>query len=224
MKIVKYFFLLVVMAAICALGYYYWQQPSQTQLDLNPRSPLSKEVTPIMLISPVAVEPPSESQKGTLSEVQGDVLHYPRVAKDWQQARNGEVINQGETIWTKEIGSATVTYPNFATINLKSGSELGIVRTLQNTFLVNQASGSATFAKQDPQRVLAIRISNTLIELLAGTVETDINQETGIITLTQTEGNSKFGIVDQDNETQIYTLKANQVATINDGDQSVDIQ
>ncbi len=173
-------------------------------------------------VTEVQLPPPRQAQTGILSQVQGGVNLHLAVADVPQPASESATVTEGDVLATT-TGSAQLTFPEFAILEAGRLTSFSFTSTKPDSFLVNQKSGSVTTSLLNPSSILSIRGLHFLLELQSGIVTTEIDDIAKTATITQSEGQSRLGQIDTENNTKTWTLGAGQQAMIDDLSRSVQI-
>lgn len=158
---------------------------------------------------------PSESIKGTIASLSGNVGWQSRTATETAQITKPQEIQQGEAIETKDNGKMTLQFENVFTSYLSQNTFLNIVQTLPTQFVIDQSKGKTDFEKLG-QIPLTIRSYSLLIAIndSDGDVEIETNEKRGIITTSVKKGSITVAYNDSKQETT-------RVLTIDEGNQYI---
>ncbi|HWA51857.1 MAG TPA: hypothetical protein VG895_02300 [Patescibacteria group bacterium] len=137
---------------------------------------------------------PSQSIQGKILSMSGNIFWESRTATESSQISYPQILQQGESLQTGDNGNAQVEFPNEAEIIMDAKTEIDFIQTLPTEFVVNIASGSATFTKlNDP---LEIRAGHLLTKINSGQTKIGID-ETGNINLNIISGSITSAYNDQ---------------------------
>ena len=204
------FLLLFSMGTVGIVIFRLWQVKSAKHISFTPQQ------------SSFILKPPADALKGKLSIFKGDVKKKPRDKEEFKDVNVGEEILQGERIATGKKSQATVEFPNFARVNLGSGTEIGFNNLIPANFLVSQSLGSVTYELLQENVLFSIRSLHILLTINSGKSEVTINEET--ITVKVLSGKAKLALVDLENKTHVWEIKEGQKALINDTQRRVEIK
>lgn len=153
---------------------------------------------------------PSQSLKGEIKNLQGEVLWKNRISDSAIKIDNLLSIQQGEGIETGEDGFVDINYLDTAHIKVFSKTKLDIIQTLPANLVFKQSSGQAIYQKISTIPV-SVRIAPVLIEVL-GEVTVNLDDVKNILTV---KGFSKIAFNNNSNITRIIELKNDETLTIN---------
>ncbi len=155
---------------------------------------------------------PSESLKGKIISMSGEVNWLSRVATESSKLANNTQLQQGESVMTGSEGNIKIQFGNAAEINLLPKTQIDIIQTLPDNIVFNQASGSALF-KKTANYPLSVRALHLLVETENSVT---ISIDNSIVTLKSDLGNSKAAFNDLNNESQVITVTEGSRYTFND--------
>lgn len=163
-----------------------------------------------------ALVPPSRAVSGTLTVLSGHAEKYSRNDTEYKEASSGAQILLGESIATKANSTATADVGGIMKAGLGPTSELVFANMFPTNFVLQQKSGKIEYNVTKP---ISVRALHTLASLEPGTytiniIDTDMS-------ITVKTGSVKFALVDTDNNTNVYNLKAGERATIDDAARDV---
>lgn len=167
-------------------------------------------------VSTLTLSPPRESFSGQIVESSGVVEKRGREDEEFKPLQ-GTTIVQDDSIATKQ-SNIEILLNDQTGLKLLNNSEIGFVNLLPNSLLFKQVSGTITYKPFSP---ISIRVLHTLIET-TGTITVSIDQS--FITLNHLTIKTKIGLVDLENNTQVYVIKPGETAVINDEIRSVKIK
>jgi hypothetical protein len=191
------------------IGTRYWQVHRPIP------QPQIKPVTIPVSPSPAAYSyrPPSTAIVGTVTAATDKVTKTFWDNDSPGVATPGAQLFQGETLVTGSAATASADIDSIVRIDLDSASEVDFTSLIPDRLLVTQPAGLVGYVASE-SAVLSVRSLGMLLKIQGGTVNVD--REDNFIYLNQISGQSTFALVDNDNNTQVYTLNENQRATIND--------
>jgi|GEM_PF-2064287 len=153
--------------------------------------------------------PPRDSITGQLVNWQGKVLWQGRVATQPAQLTGNDKIQQGETLLTKGDSSATIRFPDQATINLQPQTEIEFVQLLPSNFVFNQVAGTANYTTSS-QTAWSVRSLHLLAKMETGEMVFTVDKELGKIMIDVKSGSVTVGFNDLDNRSTVYKIKTGQ--------------
>ena len=172
------------------------------------------------LVSPIATsqfslaDAPSESLKATIT-FSGDVDWQSRVATQPSQLTSPVVIQQGESILTKDNATASIHFLNTADIDIAPKTEVDIIQTLPSNIVVAQNQGVTVYTVTG-KVPLAIRSFDLLVAVKNGkvTVTADSNQD--IVTVHVIQGSATVAYDDVQYMSHTQPLVAGNIYTFDD--------
>jgi hypothetical protein len=138
-------FLIPLILGIFVIGFFSFSKSNAPKLVISPLPPSQFSLS----------SAPEQSLKGNVSFL-GNVGWQSRIATQDSQLKNPTSIQQGESLITKDNGSASVNFPNNVSINISPKTEIDIIQALPINMVFNQASGSAVF-ENNGSSPLAVR-------------------------------------------------------------------
>jgi hypothetical protein len=209
MKIVLIFFFFFIIGIGTALYYHL----SERQLIIH--SPISF-ITGKKTYHPFSIaEAPSQSLKANISEQIGDVKLENRVATSPAILNDIKTITQGERILTGDQSSVILTFTDVLSIRLNAQTELSFNQTLPSNLVFSQPSGIAEYVSTGKSPV-SVRTHNIAALISEGSVVIDIDQETGFITFVVSKGTVIVAFNDNDNLSNVVTVKEKQTYIFSD--------
>lgn len=194
------------------MGYQYLKMKQETVPVLLPQ-PARKQPTPEPTL---ALAPPSEAVSGTLTVTSGHAEKFSRNDTEYKEASTGAQILLGESIATKENSSAVTEIAGILKAGLGPNAELVFANMFPANFVLQQRAGKIDYLVTQP---LSVRALHSLVTISPGeTTITIIDTDMSIIVKT---GSVKFALVDTDNNTNVWNLKAGQRANIDDAARKV---
>lgn len=169
--------------------------------------------------SSTILEPPKQAVTGILTLVNGSVTQKTRQSDEFREASAGGKILQGESVATK-LGSATISFEPIGTVFMGNQTELAAVNLVpgENVFL--QKSGTVQY-EAGTQFPLSVRALHSLSEISGNTTITILGTS---ITVRVTEGTTKLALVDQNNDTKVWTVNMGHQADIDDVSRNVTVR
>lgn len=118
---------------------------------------------------------PSESLRGTIASLSGEVGWQSRTATDTAKITKPMQIQQGERIVTKDTGRAIIVFANTVTLAVNPKTEIDFIQTLPTNILIGQNSGTANYIKLNGNP-LSIRSLDLLTKINQGDITVSISE------------------------------------------------
>lgn len=158
---------------------------------------------------------PSDSVKGTIKSLQGDVFWEPRAATDSAQIYSPISLQQGEGIGTGADGHLEIEFPAQVNIKLENNSRIDFIQTLPTEFVASVASGSAEFIRLG-NTPISLDIAHLLVRINSGETDITIDQNKGIVNLNIINGSITTGYNDTGLTSHVNDFNAGQKVMFND--------
>jgi hypothetical protein len=158
-----------------------------------------------------ALVPPDAAVSGILTVVSGHAEKLSRTDSEYKEASTGATILLGESVATKDNSSAMATVSGIVNVTMGPHAELVFANLFPTDFVLQQKSGKIDYTVAQP---ISVRALHTLVSIDSG--EIIINSIDTDISITVKTGSVKFALVDTDNNTNVWNLKAGQRANIDD--------
>jgi len=186
------------------VGYQYLRSKQTAPAVTTPASQSMPEPT-------FALVPPSQAVSGILTVTSGHAEKLSRTDSEYKEASTGAQILLGESVATKANSSATVAVNGIVAAAMGSNAELVFANLFPNNFVLQQKAGKIDYLVTKP---ISVRALHTLVTMNPG--ETSINIIDTDISITVITGSVRFALVDADNNTKVWNLKAGQRANVDD--------
>ncbi|MCX6794045.1 MAG: hypothetical protein NTY06_02980 [Candidatus Gottesmanbacteria bacterium] len=173
----------------------------------------TKQNTPVVATpeSTFTLMPPSQAVSGILTVTSGHAEKLSRTDTEYKEASTGAQILLGESVATKENSSATATVSGIVKVSMGPSAELVFANLFPTNFVLQQKSGNIDYLVTKP---ISVRTLHSLVTIDSGeTIITIIDTD---ISITVKTGSVKFALVDTENNTKVWNLKAGQRANIDD--------
>jgi hypothetical protein len=193
----------IVFAMYFVLGVFLifsFKQISQTINSQQLKTPLSQST--FFLNSA-----PSESLRGTIMSLVGDVGWRSRIATEPARITKPTQVQQGEGIVTEKDSGATVVFSNIANINIFSKTNINFIQTLPSNILFEQNIGIVNY-KILGSNIVNIRCLSLLIKANQGEVEVSVNENQPYIIIDVKIGSITVGYNDINYVTQVLDVKS----------------
>lgn len=186
------------------VGYQYFRTKQNAPVVVAPAVQPTPEPT-------FALVPPSQAVTGTLTVTSGHAQKLSREDSEYKEASTGAQILLGESVATKENSSATATVSGIVKVSMGPNAELVFANLFPTNMVLQQKSGNIDYLVTKPISIRALHILVTIDpgETIINIIDTDLS-------ITVKTGSVKLALVDTDNNTKIWNLKAGQRANIDD--------
>jgi len=185
----------------------------------HPNEPVKNIIQNVVKPTFSIADAPSEAVKGTITQISGDVLYESRTATVPSGITSPVIVQQGESIQTKDTGSLNLEFPSEAKISIFPKTEIDFIQTLPVDFVVNIASGSAEITKTANVPV-SIRTLHLLIRENSGDLSIGINTDKPIVNLNIIKGSITTAYNDLNLVSHIVNFKEGQKVIFNDSTRS----
>ena len=216
-KVKDYF--LLFLAFLFGFGGVLGYQSFRSQSGEKTLPVVQSEISPPTPEPTLALVPPSGAVSGILTVVSGHAEKFSRNDTEYKEASTGAQILLGESIATKANSTATTSASGIVNISLGPSAELVFANLFPANFVLQQKTGKVDYLISSP---ISVRALHTLISMEPGEVIVNIIDTDLSITVKSSQ--IKFAIVDNDNNTNVYNLKAGQRANIADETRQVFIR
>jgi hypothetical protein len=198
------------------LGYRYVQTINHAPAKLVTVN--SSQPTPEPTFS---LQPPAQAVSGSLTVLRGHTEVFAREADAYAEASTGATILVGESVATKENASAAIEIPNILKTTLEQKAEVAFANLYASNMVLQQKSGTVTYAHLGGSSPIAIRALRALVSLRSG--EAVINIFDTDVSVTVKTGTVKLALVDLQNNTHVWDLAEGDRARIDDEKRSVSV-
>lgn len=199
--------LLAFVIGFMAVAGYQYLRTKQSPAPIA-TSPVDSQPTPLPTF---ALEPPSQALSGILTVTSGHAQKYSRNDTEYKEASTGAQILIGESVATKDNSTATAEVSGFVKASLGPTSELVFANLFPTDFVLQQKIGKIDYLVTKP---ISVRARDVLInlnpgEIIVNIIDTDMS-------ISVKTGSVKFALVDNNNNTGVWNLKAGERANIDD--------
>lgn len=157
---------------------------------------------------------PSQSLVGTITSMEGEILHEERLATESAKINSPVPVQQGEGLSTGIDGKSILTFEKAAEINMSKNTSIGIVQTLPADMVFWQKLGTAEYKKLADIPV-SIRSRHLLIKN-DGNVTVTVDELKPIITVSVNSGSATFAYNNKDNISNVLTVGSGKTLIFND--------
>ena len=138
---------------------------------------------------------------GVISKIQGEVKKQGREDEEFLPfTEKGNVI-EGESIATGKNGSSTLEFVEFANIEMRPNSEIGLSNLIPEQFLVIQRKGKVIYKSFVTEKPLSVRSLHLLVQVSGVSQITTLTD--GRISVEILSGQAKAAYVDLNNKTHL---------------------
>jgi len=150
---------------------------------------------------------PSESLKGQLISLTGEVDWQSRTATEPAKITKPILIQQGEGIKTLDTGTATIVFPKAVNIIISPKTELNIIQTLPNNILIGQNNGFTDYKKLG-ESPLSVRTNDLLVKINQGEITISVSENQPYITVDVINGSVTAGYNDINFITRVLNISS----------------
>ncbi len=157
---------------------------------------------------------PSESIKGSIASMAGDIYWESRTATVSSLIKNDVTLQQGEQIQTGDNGNMNIDFGREILIKVEPKTQISFVQTLPINFVSSIASGSAEF-KRLSSTPITVRALHLLIKVDSDVV-ISIDQDNSLVNLNVKNGMVTAAYNDEDLNSHTVNFNAPKIITFND--------
>jgi len=214
MKFVKYFLIFLLGVFIVGIvGYFFFKMKKEEKVVIPSPTPVASVVTKSNFS---LTEAPSESLKGEITKMMGEVKILGRVATEASVlAPTSTQVQQGENYITGEGGSLSINFKNAVTMDLSEKTEVDIIQTLPANIVFSQVAGMADY-KIATESSVTIRTSYLLTEL-HGEANISRDSDRQLVTVAIKSGNAIMAYNDKYYLIHKVVISEGQTYTFNYG-------
>ncbi len=166
-------------------------------------------------------EPPALALKGETQAVVPTVSKLVRNRNEWEEVKDKTIVLMGESLKTDKTGKSRVIFNDHLTVEIEPNSEIKFINLLPDSFLISQLQGKVNYQVNKPT---SFRIGLALLLILSGQLKIESSLDNQLFTVNLLSGSGQFALIDKDNQTQVYLLKAGQRLFYQKQNQSVNIK
>jgi hypothetical protein len=148
---------------------------------------------------------PSESLRGTVVSLLGDVQWQSRIATQPAKIIKPMQIQQGEKLVTNDNGQAFIVISKTIEITMSPKTEINFIQTLPTNILIEQNSGKSDYINLN-NNSFSVRSLNLLIKINQGEVSLSVNEKLPYITADVKSGSVTIGYNDINFITQTLNI------------------
>lgn len=157
---------------------------------------------------------PSESLKGQILTLSGDVGWQSRITTEPAKITKPIPIQQGEGIETLDSGVVELAFSNSADIIIDPKTEINIIQSLPANILIGQNSGLANYKKLG-EVPLSVRSNDLLVKINQGEITISVSEKQPYTTVDVTNGSATVGYNDTNFVTQILDITSGKSLLFN---------
>jgi hypothetical protein len=186
---------IAVGALIIILG-FLWLSPRDTQI--------IKIIIPKSLFS--LENAPTDTLVGEIASLSGKVAWQSRVAPVAILINSPLKLQQGEEVDTYDNGNVTINFAQFGTITESFNTQVNLIQTLPENFVIEQKQGTITFDKIGDNQTSIIAL-DLLININSGQSSIFVDKENSKITVSIKTGLATVAFNDNANNTNVISIK-----------------
>ncbi len=202
--------LFFVFGAAIALGLFFRKNHSvpQSVITIGKKEP-NFEPTKFSLD-----EAPSDSIRGNITNLSGDIWYQSRTATEPAQLTEGIPVQQGETWIASDAGKLTVNFNPALTLSLFPKTHVEIIQALPVNLVFKHDQGVGQYQVSGANPV-TVRSLNLIANVNEGLFVIDTDPETGTIILSLKTGSAKIGYNSASFDSKVWSLEPGDVFTYN---------
>lgn len=185
-----------------AYGYYVWKGAQIVDFS---KAPTPTENAPVTSFS--LEEAPSDSVRGTIKSLSGNVWWESRTATQPARLAKQTILQQGEKLIASDDGRLTVEFTSFSAISLSPESEVEIIQTLPTSMVFNQLKGDVHYSTSGAEPI-SIRSLNMIATLVNGTMDIGVNRNSGDVVLDLQNGTATVAYNSPSFVSKVWDLSA----------------
>lgn len=148
---------------------------------------------------------PTQSLKGAIVSLSGNVFWQSRIATEPAQVKKPIELQQGEAVITKDDGRATIVFNNKLNASVSPKTEVDLIQTLQENILLEQDTGNAIYDNLSDAS-FSIRSRNLLIRVNNGSISLSVDNTNPFITVYVKKGSVTAAYNDVNYITRLFTI------------------
>lgn len=210
-KILKITILTILGIVIILAGFYYFLSKKTENTAITIPGILPTQKTSSFSL----VNAPSESLKGEISTMSGQILWQSRVATEEAQISSPQLIQQGEKLETGKNSALVLKYDGIVKVTFSPETAIDIIQTLPSNLVFSQDSGSAEYKNLGSTSVVSVRALSLLVQN-SGDISVSINPQRPIVTLVVKSGIATVAYNSLGFVSHEFTIPAGRTYTFND--------
>jgi hypothetical protein len=149
--------------------------------------------------------PPSNSLKGSVTSLTGNILWQSRIATEAAKIANLTKVQQGEQIKTESDGIVKIEFKDQAKLSVSAKSQLNIVQTIPANFVFAQTEGTVEYERSG-EIPLSVRAMHLLIDQDLGDVIVSVNKDDSTVAVNVQKGKVTIAFNDIDLKSNVITV------------------
>lgn len=211
--------LLVFTLSVCAgvavfMGWFLYTKTQSVETPgLTPVAPTTFSIE----------SPPSQSVRGAITALSGEVRWQSRIATESARINAHREVVQGERIETGKDGLVSLQFGSSVRLEVSENSAIDFIQTLPQQTVFSQSAGSVIYENRtaDP---IAVRVLHLLIEQQEGIIDVVIQENRPMVALTVKEGTARVGYNDLYYNSTTLDLRKGQKFYFNDETRKTDVE
>lgn len=177
----------ILFGFLVILNYFIWKPAEVVESKSLP------SVTPTYSLNPKALveTPPGLSQEGIITKLTGNVMFEARGESEYSPITEPQAVHQGDQISTAENSTVNISFGENSTISISENSELFIIQSLMNQFVLSQQTGSITYTN-NTDSPFTVRSNAMIVELNNGSMKIVQDEENETIRITLQKGTAEI--------------------------------
>lgn len=211
----RWFFIFSLLFAISFSGTYFILKYKDSFKEIKGETSSVEESNIKTEVSNFSLEnAPTESLRGKITKLTGDVAWQSRVATEEAKVENLTEVQQGERVVTGTDGSLAISFENAVNISISKNSDLDIVQTLPVNLVFLQNSGIVNYEKTGDSPV-SVR-SMHLIAVGSKEINVNVDKEKSLTTIKNVDGELKITFNDLNFNVKEITVTKGKTYVFND--------
>jgi hypothetical protein len=215
MKIIGYILLAIAIFAIGFAATYLFlnskMKNTESLVIITPFPQATNQITSAFSLE----NAPSESLRGTIATMAGEIDWTSRTATQAAQILSPIQVQQGEELSTGVKSSLSLDFPEACSVKFSQSTDIQIIQTLPSDLVFAQLTGSAEYTKSGSDPV-SVRALNLLTEV-GGNTDISMGTARPTITLTVKSGSATVAYDDLKYISHEITIPAGHIYTFNSG-------
>ena len=216
MKVFRYIVIsIAVLILLFSAGYilvgYFFNNNSNTNTNIISKTPVTE--SEIESIKYSLEEPPSQSLRGKIATMSGEIHWQSRTATESSQITDLREIVQGETLWTKDSSQLKLVFDTVCGVEMSENTTIDVVQTLPVNLVFRQSEGLTIYEKTG-EYPLSVR-SLSLLSDIDGKTEISIDGDKNIIYVNVVSGSTTIAHNDADYVSHQLQISEGQTYSFN---------
>ncbi len=202
MKYIVVGLLVFMLGCGIAFGFYMWKGAKLIEYSDTPTPNESVPTTNFSLD-----KAPSDSVRGTIKEIEGDVWWESRTATQPAKLAKNTILQQGEKLIASDDGHLTVGFASTSAVMLSPNTEVEIIQTLPTSMVFNQLKGDVHYSTSGAEPI-SIRSLNMIATMVNGTMDIGVDPDTGDVVLDLQSGTATVAYNSPSFVSKVWDLSA----------------